>query len=145
MATMETDQRNALILTGAAWSWLLTRQNLHQLEVTAAALMLSSLMLLFMWRWHHLHRGTQTNATYLRDIEAALEAGALGWETWLHERRKIRTNTLSLKIPTVTFWSMLVVVNLGPVLLYEFMPWPSTKTSGAVPTGSMAPVTSPAR
>ena len=110
MNQMENDQRNALILTGAVWSWLATSKiELARLELVL--LLPAILMGFFWWRFEHLHRGTMVNAEYLRNLESKVKLNALGWETWLAVKRSEDGGAVSLLNPTRVYWGLLILVN----------------------------------
>jgi hypothetical protein len=118
---MEGDNRNALILTGAIWSWLATNQAAvvgHGPFVTVVVFMPAALMLFFLYRWYAMHRSIFGNAAYLRDLEARAGVGLLGWETWLQDKRASDPSRVSLGRAGLTFWVGLIATNLLLAVLF---------------------------
>jgi hypothetical protein len=107
---MENDQRNALILTGAVWSWLATTK-IELARLDSVLLLPAFLMGFFWWRFERLHRGTMVNAEYLRTLEGRVKLDTLGWETWLEVKRREDGTAASLLLPTRVYWALLILVN----------------------------------
>jgi len=112
---MERDQRNALLITGAIWSWLATNLEKlpHQGLFEKFVVFIPALIMgFFFYRWWAMNRAVSQIAEYTRMLErkAGVDLEKLGWETWLHERRKLK-QAVQLGTTAWIFWISLLLVN----------------------------------
>lgn len=108
--TMERDQRNGLIMTGVFWSWLAAAPRAPFEGVICV--LPAVLMAFFFYRWRAMRRAIDTNAEYLRRLEAEGGLGRLGWETWLTKKREGDAWAASVGWTSKVLWWGLVGTNL---------------------------------
>lgn len=120
----ESDQRNALLLTGAFWAWMATNtEKLYGPFNNVAALLPTIIMCFFYYRWKMLTNAIDQIADYMKRVEEffAVPEG-LGWETWVKKERHDKGVTEHMEFTTRIFWRALIVVNIliaGLFLYYQ--------------------------
>lgn len=113
-ARLESDQRNALLATGALWAWLITNTVSLQRELlTLVAVLPIGLIAFFYYRSWGIRKEMALVAGYTRMLEDFFAVpGNLGWERFWEARRPKRIRHGSLKGKTHGFWIALIVLNL---------------------------------
>lgn len=120
--SMEVDQRNGVLFTAIAWSWLFSNSD----KIFGAAnLMVAGLPALVMMFLLYRHRGLaeaiNVIAAYTRKLEnsAALPEG-LGWETYLLELRQAGRWPNSREKRARLLWVALIITNAAAGVIYFY-------------------------
>jgi hypothetical protein len=120
--SIENDQRNAVVLTGAIWAWLLTNADKVSGPANLIVAVLPALVIAFLfYRYRGLSQAIQLVAEYTRRLELVFELpDGLGWETHVLHLRDDGRWPGSLGKRARVLWASLVILNSVIGVVYYF-------------------------
>ena len=116
ISQMATDQRHAVIVTAAVWSWFFTHvSDLKQFVLLDfAAFVPVTVVIFFVIRWLSLHRSVKRMALYIRNVESRFGLRSpYGWENFLDQKTRLMKRSHDLFLTTALFWLTIFLVNLA--------------------------------